>query len=268
LAKAPAFPYPRDHWLGQPSSSPRNHSGCLGGSDQQHVRTWQQQMRSRGWKLAADGCYGPESEATCRQFQSEKGLEVDGDVGPKTWRAAWSAETTRPPKPPSPSGWRSRSSSWHNDHLGITESPAGSNCDRRQDGIRAAQDGCANGTWLRHQPWCGVWCWAGLHAAGKVKQGDSWLASVAQIEDRARKGLAPFRGWTSDGSRAKTGDLVVLFGRGVHVGTVRSVDANYVYTWEGNTSSGNGGSQSNGGGSYKRARSRRTETYGYCLIGD
>jgi hypothetical protein len=174
-----------------------------------------------------------------------------------------------PPKPPpSSSNWRDKSAKWHDSHLGITESPPNSNCDTRSDGIRTSQDGCANGTWLRNQPWCGCWAWSGLYAAGKVKKGDSWLASVASIEDYAKAAKGPFKGWTTDGSKAKKGDLVVLFGRGQHVGTVRSIDSNYAYTWEGNTSSGNGGSQSNGGGSYKRSRSRSSETYGYALVRD
>jgi hypothetical protein len=166
------------------------------------------------------------------------------------------------------SGWRNKSADWHEAHLGITESPADSNCDSRSDGIRTSQDGCANGTWLRYQPWCGCWAWSGLYAAGKVKKGDSWLASVASIEDYAKAGKGPFKGWTTDGSKAKKGDLVILFGRGQHVGTVRSIDSGYAYTWEGNTSSGSGGSQSNGGGSYKRSRSRNGETYGYALVKD
>jgi hypothetical protein len=164
--------------------------------------------------------------------------------------------------------WRDKSGSWHEKHLGLTEQPPDSNCDSRGDGIRTSQDGCANGTWLRYQPWCGCWAWSGLYAAGKVKKGDSWLASVASIEDYAKAGKGPFKGWTTDGAKAKKGDLVVLFGRGQHVGTVRSVDSNYCYTWEGNTSSGSSGSQSNGGGSYKRQRSRHSETYGYALVRD
>jgi hypothetical protein len=164
--------------------------------------------------------------------------------------------------------WRDKSAKWHEAHLGITESPPDSNCDSRSDGIRTSQDGCANGTWLRYQPWCGCWAWSGLYAAGKVVKGDSWMASVASIEDYAKAGRGPFRGWTTDGAKAKKGDLVVLFGRGQHVGTIRSVDSDYAYTWEGNTSSGNSGSQSNGGGSYKRSRSRYSETYGYALVKD
>jgi hypothetical protein len=107
----------------------------------------------------------------------------------------------------------------------------------------------------------------GLYYAGLGTSGThSWMASVASIEDYAKQGKTPFRGWTTDGSQAKKGDLVVLFGRGQHVGTVRSIDSGYAYTWEGNTSSGSGGSQSNGGGSYKRSRSRNGETYGYALV--
>lgn len=58
------------------------------------VRVWQQRMKARGWRLAVDGVYGPESERICRQFQREKRLAVDGQVGPQTWRAAWTAPVT------------------------------------------------------------------------------------------------------------------------------------------------------------------------------
>jgi hypothetical protein len=58
------------------------------------VRTWQGQMGNRGWSISADGIYGPQSEGVCRQFQAEKGLGVDGLVGPQTWGAAWTAPIT------------------------------------------------------------------------------------------------------------------------------------------------------------------------------
>ncbi|MBC6461726.1 CHAP domain-containing protein [Actinomadura sp. HBU206391] len=58
------------------------------------VRTWQAQMRKRGWSIAADGYYGAASAKICRQFQAEKKLGVDGIVGPATWRAAWEAVVT------------------------------------------------------------------------------------------------------------------------------------------------------------------------------
>lgn len=61
------------------------------GSD---VRTWQKQMRARGWDIDVDGVYGPASEDIARAFQAEKGLAVDGVVGPRTWAAAWTAPIT------------------------------------------------------------------------------------------------------------------------------------------------------------------------------
>jgi Putative peptidoglycan binding domain len=55
---------------------------------------WQVQMRARGWTIGVDDMYGGESERVCTQFQQEKGLGVDGVVGPETWAAAWNAPIT------------------------------------------------------------------------------------------------------------------------------------------------------------------------------
>jgi peptidoglycan hydrolase-like protein with peptidoglycan-binding domain len=60
----------------------------------QHVLIWQQQMVRRGWRIAADGVYGPASMAACRAFQIDKHLEVDGVVGPNTWKVTWTAPVT------------------------------------------------------------------------------------------------------------------------------------------------------------------------------
>lgn len=258
MLTVPKFPYPLGQFMNQ-----QHHNGCHGGVDAHFVKTWQLRMQERGWHLKADGCFGPQTEKVCREFQAKRGLTIDGQVGRHTWNAAWVT-------PPKEKSWRDKVALWHETHLGITEQPLlpppGSNCDFRADGIRTAQDGCANGTWLRHEPWCGVWAWAGLHAAGLVPKGASWMALVSSIEDHARAHTGPFRGWTTDGSLVKKGDLVILFGRGVHAGTVRYVDDRYVYTWEGNTSSSSHGSQSNGGGSYRRTRARHVEVYGYALV--
>lgn len=61
------------------------------GSD---VHTWQNQMAKRNWPLTVDGVYGPESDHTCREFQRQKGMTVDGEVGPITWNASWMAPVT------------------------------------------------------------------------------------------------------------------------------------------------------------------------------
>lgn len=228
---------------------------------------WLQQERQDLWRYAEE--HGWDGDHREQRYDN---LQIATHYG-----SAWEAWRDGKYKYPDPdpafhkadSNWRDKSAKWHDNHLGITENPANSNCDTRSDGIRNAQDTTANGTWLRNQPWCGCWAFMGLYQSGKVASGtDSWMASVASIEDYAKQGRGPFRGWTTDGSKAKKGDLVVLFGRGQHVGTVRSVDSANCYTWEGNTSSSSGGSQSNGGGSYKRTRSRSSETYGYALVKD
>lgn len=162
---------------------------------------------------------------------------------------------------------RGRALRWLTNHRGCTEQPYGSNSDHRKDGIRAAQLRCAGGgAWLIGAPWCGVWAYNALRAGG-VHGITSRLASVALIEDDARGKRGPFRGWTTSSRSALRGDLVVLFGRGVHVEVVRQVfpRLGYLITEGGNTSSGNGGSQANGGGSFRRIR-RLRDVHGYALV--
>jgi hypothetical protein len=134
---------------------------------------------------------------------------------------------------------RDRALAWMASHRGLNEQPGGSNCDDRSDGIRAAQDRCAamgsSGTWLRYQPWCGVWCANAMQAAG-VSGLTYDLASVEWIEARAKAGKAPFTGWTTDRSRVRPGDLVTMFSPGQHVGMVRSISGSTTNTEEGNTS--------------------------------
>lgn len=130
--------------------------------------------------------------------------------------------------------------------LGEREVPPGSNRGRRLTGWQSSF-----GSWLVGQPWCGVLCGVALRNSN-VKV-NSRIAAVAFIEDDARAGRNGFKEWKGRTS-GKPGDLLVLFGRGVHVGFIeKSVKGGY-RTIEGNTSSGNGGSQSNGGGSYRRFR--------------
>ena len=151
---------------------------------------------------------------------------------------------------------RGKALRWMTKHRGLREQPPGSNKDNRKDGIRAAQVRCANGgTWLVGQPWCGVWTFNASRFAG-VKNLNARMASVAFIEDDARAKRGCYSGWSGDPRKALRGDLVVLFGRGVHVELVREVNEKrrYLVCDGGNTSSGAGGSQSNGGGSYRRVR--------------
>jgi hypothetical protein len=171
----------------------------------------------------------------------------------------------KPPPPPPPSGGRDTLKAFFSKREGYTENPANSNCDSRPDGIRTAQDKTAQGsTWLRNEPWCGCWCYYALDAAG-VTGMNSWMASVASIEDRAKQKLSPFVGWTTDRSLVKLGDLVIIGGYGVHVETVRGFSGSNTLTWGGNTSPGSSGSQSNGGGAYQRTR-YPSEVRGYARV--
>lgn len=53
------------------------------------VRMWQARMLAFGFRIEADGIYGPKSKAVAVQFQQQHGLQVDGIVGPKTWHASF-----------------------------------------------------------------------------------------------------------------------------------------------------------------------------------
>lgn len=151
---------------------------------------------------------------------------------------------------------------------GITEQPSGSNTDARPRGIRWMQlRAAAGGSWLIGLPWCGTAAVAAaLHAGVHIPQPWRW-ASVANIEDDAHNARNGFRGWTTNPRRALRGDLVVLYGRGIHVETIVKVlpRLGVVITYGGNTSSGNSGSQDNGGGLFRRTRSLG-DVHGIALV--
>lgn len=91
-AAAPAFPLPWGWYFG-PQSGPRESvSGYHG--NREHLARWQSRMAMRGWSIAADGLYGDQTRDVARAFQAEKGLTVDGKIGPDTWAAAWTAPIT------------------------------------------------------------------------------------------------------------------------------------------------------------------------------
>lgn len=140
----------------------------------------------------------------------------------------------------------------HYASLRITEKPAGSNSGPH---ITDWQRSTARGaTYLDRQPWCGVFVENLCRDVG-VGTVAQW-ASVAAIEDLARQGRGGLARWLSGfhAQGVRPGDLVVLFGRGVHVEMVVAVHSWGYVTVGGNTSSGPGGSQSNGGGVFKRSR--------------
>ena len=122
--------------------------------------------------------------------------------------------------------------------LGNTESPAGSN--RTKYGRWMGLDG---------QPWCMSfvqWCFAQAGQALPCRTGScSALLRWYQANQPERVVRDPL-----------PGDIVIYrFG---HTGIVESAGGGSVIAIEGNTSPGSGGSQDNGGGVYRRTRSRNT----------
>lgn len=60
----------------------------------QDIIKWQQQMIHRGWQLALSGIFDERSHEVLKQFQREKGLEIDAVLGPASWNAAWEFPVT------------------------------------------------------------------------------------------------------------------------------------------------------------------------------
>jgi hypothetical protein len=105
-------------------------------------------------------------------------------------------------------------------------------------------------------PWCGIAC--GYHAVkfGGVRGLRSDVARVRSIESHARARNAPYGHWQNSTTGALHGSFVVIGGSGVHVGMlVQPLSGGGAKTVEGNTSSGPGGSQSDGGCIAARVRS-------------
>lgn len=138
-------------------------------------------------------------------------------------------------------------------HLGYTESPPGSN--RTKFGAWYGMDG---------QPWCAMfvsYCAAKAEALGVGKF--AYTPTFA----------AAFRASGRFGTRPRVGAIAFFdfpdsVDRIQHVGIVESVnDDGSVTTIEGNTSPGDGGSQSNGGGVYRRVRRGPSIVgYGYPMF--
>jgi hypothetical protein len=78
------------------------------------IQVWQKQMIARGWILGTtgpsqkgdDGVFTQRSYDVLLQFQREKGLEVDGILGPNSWNAAWEALVTSSSSNPPGSKWQ------------------------------------------------------------------------------------------------------------------------------------------------------------------
>ena len=104
-SKAPAFPLPRKagamyfYGIGKEKEAvtgkvkntgvPNDVVLYKGKYHSKGLLRWQKQMKERGWKITADGLFGPETEKVTKQFQELIGEKVGGKIGPKTFAAAW-----------------------------------------------------------------------------------------------------------------------------------------------------------------------------------
>lgn len=97
---APHYPLPAGYYFGPEGGPVQSVSGYHG--HRADLMEWQAQMRARGWGIQVDGLYGPVGAVTptgntasvTEAFQKEKGLTVDGLIGPITWGAAWTDPIT------------------------------------------------------------------------------------------------------------------------------------------------------------------------------
>ncbi|MFZ9889537.1 MAG: peptidoglycan-binding domain-containing protein, partial [Myxococcota bacterium] len=48
------------------------------------VRALQEKLAAAGYRVTADGVFGPRTEETVKRFQRSQGLAIDGAVGPIT----------------------------------------------------------------------------------------------------------------------------------------------------------------------------------------
>ena len=55
------------------------------GSEGSAVLQLQKMLNAKGYKLTEDGDFGSKTEAAVKAYQKANGLEVDGEVGEKTW---------------------------------------------------------------------------------------------------------------------------------------------------------------------------------------
>lgn len=91
------MPAPKEYKLGERTLR-RGDTGA-------DVKELQQDLLILGYKLpkyGADADYGSETEAAVRAFQGDYGLEVDGIIGPKSYKALVDALTPEPPEDDSP----------------------------------------------------------------------------------------------------------------------------------------------------------------------
>lgn len=242
----------------------------------QYITATQRALIGAGVKVSADGVAGPE---TCSAYAKWKynygfhkdfiepnltGAEADWLLGVKTKTVAMKARAALRkagnPAPPQSMGIKALNTmqSWAN--AGYNESPFGSNRVPELTTI-ARREGLSAWYQAMGWPWCAfaTSLAAKIHGSATAQAGFSGKFNtlyVPAILDAARNGKHGMRVVSYD--TAQPGDWVIFnFDGGVpdHIGILKNKIGNgLIRAIEGNTSSGNQGSQDDGGGVYERVR--------------
>jgi hypothetical protein len=243
--------------------------------------------RLRAWDIPyqvdVDGDYGQDTRDTARSILYGLGVDLsnedfDGVSSTDRLKVRYGWDKLTPEeqvRQQDRAGWRHRLAlrygggsinealKWAAAQINTTESPAGSNRGPKIDAWNRAV-GTPPGPFAY---WCGAFANAVLVAGGFPDQ--YWLRYCPWIEAHAQGHLDGWA-WIPVGGDVRKGDLVLYDEKGIagHVGVVETVVNNRdASTVEGNTGSGPGGSQSNGGGVFRRHRHTDGSLTGFRIRG-
>ena len=202
----------------------------------------------KGWPF--NNGMGPLTRRQIAKFQKAHGLDGSGIVGPKTTKALNAPATRKAP------GERARAVNWAKSRVGVVEHPPESN-----QGPLITQWQELSGFPGGGVAWCQCFVNASAYVGSRKRIKPSWFGgytpSVVEMAGNHEHGLRRIS--LND---ARPGDWLYFKFPGVssdvcdHVGLFMHRDGDTVHTIEGNTSSGDAGSQSNGGGVFRRTRDR------------
>jgi peptidoglycan hydrolase-like protein with peptidoglycan-binding domain len=223
-------------------------------------------------KLKADGQFGPITQNAVKKFQKENKLPETGEVDIKTWELLLSKKPApaRTPAPDAPTASSKSATDLHPALANKSVTPgtveavmavAKYYVDKKY--VEGPKKNTVFGKFmgLNYAPWCASFVSYVFNKAGagdivrKTQTKNGFVGCTAGINGLKKKGYK-----TVKLAEAKAGDIIFFDWQDDndpdHVGiVVKSNPKKKIVTcYEGNTTNGKGGSQSNGGGVFKRDR--------------